>query len=114
MIRRPPKSTRTDTLFPYTTLFRSHARHVRRGVQPVRRAQALHGLGRVVQGRAAGTERARDVFRRQRLQPSRGTVQLRALLVGLGRVELEADRDHGTVERWVPRQYIATSRWICQ
>src|SRR3546814_4214702 len=23
MIRRPPKSTRTDTLFPYTTLFRS-------------------------------------------------------------------------------------------
>src|SRR3546814_7908202 len=28
MIRRPPRSTRTDTLFPYTTLFRS-ARHRR-------------------------------------------------------------------------------------
>src|SRR3546814_1021267 len=28
MIRRPPRSTRTDTLFPYTTLFRS-ARYVR-------------------------------------------------------------------------------------
>src|SRR3546814_17965854 len=26
MIRRPPRSTRTDTLFPYTTLFRSGAR----------------------------------------------------------------------------------------
>src|SRR3546814_21097079 len=26
MIRRPPRSTRTDTLFPYTTLFRSWAR----------------------------------------------------------------------------------------
>src|SRR3546814_9795379 len=26
MIRRPPRSTRTDTLFPYTTLFRSHIR----------------------------------------------------------------------------------------
>src|SRR3546814_11020497 len=26
MIRRPPRSTRTDTLFPYTTLFRSHAK----------------------------------------------------------------------------------------
>src|SRR3546814_19137583 len=25
MIRRPPRSTRTDTLFPYTTLFRSSA-----------------------------------------------------------------------------------------
>src|SRR3546814_2867968 len=24
MTRRPPRSTRTDTLFPYTTLFRSH------------------------------------------------------------------------------------------
>src|SRR3546814_12893022 len=27
MIRRPPRSTRTDTLFPYTTLFRSVAYH---------------------------------------------------------------------------------------
>src|SRR3546814_6579663 len=26
MIRRPPRSTRTDTLFPYTTLFRSHTK----------------------------------------------------------------------------------------
>src|SRR3546814_5121829 len=32
MIRRPPRSTRTDTLFPYTTLFRSaSARHPRLG-----------------------------------------------------------------------------------
>src|SRR3546814_8477855 len=29
MIRRPPRSTRTDTLFPYTTLFRSFIRNVR-------------------------------------------------------------------------------------
>src|SRR3546814_19783348 len=28
MIRRPPRSTRTDTLFPYTTLFRSVARRL--------------------------------------------------------------------------------------
>src|SRR3546814_10177393 len=26
MIRRPPRSTRTDTLFPYTTLFRSYVK----------------------------------------------------------------------------------------
>src|SRR3546814_15314657 len=32
MIRRPPRSTRTDTLFPYTTLVRSHdAQHLSRG-----------------------------------------------------------------------------------
>src|SRR3546814_3018306 len=30
MIRRPPRSTRTDTLFPYTTLFRSPAWRARR------------------------------------------------------------------------------------
>src|SRR3546814_4020360 len=29
MIRRPPRSTRTDTLFPYTTLFRSKPHHRR-------------------------------------------------------------------------------------
>src|SRR3546814_8390909 len=31
MIRRPPRSTRTDTLFPYTTLFRSGHLHAARG-----------------------------------------------------------------------------------
>src|SRR3546814_8938493 len=30
MIRRPPRSTRTDTLFPYTTLFRSSRPAARR------------------------------------------------------------------------------------
>src|SRR3546814_1679460 len=29
MVRRPPRSTRTDTLLPYPTRFRSRARHVR-------------------------------------------------------------------------------------
>src|SRR3546814_2062336 len=39
MIRRPPRSTRTDTLFPYTTLFRSCAaadRRLRRRPPPGR------------------------------------------------------------------------------
>src|SRR3546814_17741549 len=36
MIRRPPRSTRTDTLFPYTTLFRS-ARCPRVGIEKSRR-----------------------------------------------------------------------------
>src|SRR3546814_10833501 len=44
MIRRPPRSTRTDTLFPYTTLFRSSAlvysadRYGNRDVETVVRA----------------------------------------------------------------------------
>src|SRR3546814_3193471 len=36
MTRRPPRSTRTDTLFPYTTLFRSHH-------------PAAHRIGRVLE-----------------------------------------------------------------
>src|SRR3546814_1924503 len=41
MIRRPPRSTRTDTLFPYTTLFRSCAD--RRGADGGARATAGAG-----------------------------------------------------------------------
>src|SRR3546814_6736020 len=32
MIRRPPRSTRTDTLFPYTTLFRSDGWYLRQEI----------------------------------------------------------------------------------
>src|SRR3546814_4578517 len=35
MIRRPPRSTRTDTLFPYTTLFRSGAAGAAAGENPL-------------------------------------------------------------------------------
>src|SRR3546814_2649369 len=42
MIRRPPRSTRTDTLFPYTTLFRSAVIEERRAHGTRRRA--LHRL----------------------------------------------------------------------
>src|SRR3546814_9723963 len=41
MIRRPPRSTRTDTLFPYTTLFRSPQRI------EATLASAFNGDGRV-------------------------------------------------------------------
>src|SRR3546814_2641598 len=36
MIRRPPRSTRTDTLFPYTTLFRSPQQFLLQRIRPVR------------------------------------------------------------------------------
>src|SRR3546814_12900023 len=54
MIRRPPRSTRTDTLFPYTTLFRSarRERDARAGAAP----HALPGeVGRwiILDGRGA-------------------------------------------------------------
>src|SRR3546814_4012804 len=41
MIRRPPRSTRTDTLFPYTTLFRSNREAVSIEEKPIRRNSSL-------------------------------------------------------------------------
>src|SRR3546814_14424987 len=50
MIRRPPRSTRTDTLFPYTTLFRSGGGQVddaeHRGDQRDRGEIAVGGIER--------------------------------------------------------------------
>src|SRR3546814_14762287 len=56
MIRRPPRSTRTDTLFPYTTLFRSHsAQPSLAGIGPDRRLRAVDPL--IVFARAAVAKR---------------------------------------------------------
>src|SRR3546814_15790908 len=61
MIRRPPRSTLTDTLFPYTTLFRSLVIKASIRIEPGRRLchrysprqhrigerqQSIHGIGR--------------------------------------------------------------------
>src|SRR3546814_2908261 len=46
MIRRPPRSTRTDTLFPYTTLFRSR-------VRPPCSREPLRGIGDRIDPRRA-------------------------------------------------------------
>src|SRR3546814_17445678 len=42
MIRRPPRSTRTDTLFPYTTLFRSTLADPGRGAVHIGRIDGDH------------------------------------------------------------------------
>src|SRR3546814_1766993 len=46
MIRRPPRSTRTDTLFPYTTRFRSY----RRELEDLIAARNLGGVVHIVGG----------------------------------------------------------------
>src|SRR3546814_20045740 len=51
MIRRPPRSTRTDTLFPYTTLFRSLIEH---------RRLELHILEKLYQSGVLSGKRGRD------------------------------------------------------
>src|SRR3546814_11013486 len=75
MIRRPPRSTRTDTLFPYTTLFRS----VRRS----RRARAAR-VGRP----AIADRRDRDPRRgRQGVAGWRARRNLCARRTGFGRIQ---------------------------
>src|SRR3546814_3553556 len=54
MIRRPPRSTRTDTLFPYTTLFRS--RVPRPPVLPDEQVQDLRGRFRLGRRRPVRSE----------------------------------------------------------
>src|SRR3546814_7917321 len=66
MIRRPPRSTRTDTLVPYTTLFRSWADQCRTGHQGSRRSLV---------GADLGPQPARqDLCRRHPVGQSRGTL----------------------------------------
>src|SRR3546814_7706262 len=59
MLRRPPRSTRTDTLFPYTTLFRS-CPGPRRNAQPARgarKARQHQPLGDPQQDQRGGEQR---------------------------------------------------------
>src|SRR3546814_1879307 len=80
MLRRPPRSTRTDTLFPYTTLFRSLD-------EDALRIRTRHGMHRIeAQARAA-------------LEPVADAVEVEQLLHQL-RVIVNAvnDLDHGIAE----------------
>src|SRR3546814_6168054 len=58
MIRRPPRSTRTDTLFPHTTLFRSGVPH-----RTDRRSAPLYGIKSTVrQNRRHHFVTSRELF----------------------------------------------------
>src|SRR3546814_19911492 len=56
MIRRPPRSTRTDTLFPYTTLFRSAVGLARNAEPQIARDLAHHAFLESAQGKAQEVE----------------------------------------------------------
>src|SRR3546814_6999662 len=72
-MRRPPISTRTDTLFPYTTLFRSRLRH--------RAGQALPCQAGAASSReGTGGSRMTTTSRRPRLAVVIGTVCFLAFL----------------------------------
>src|SRR3546814_10032605 len=61
MIRRPPRPTRTDTLFPYTTLFRSPRRRDRAGIAGAVAAHPVRGDHHSAGDHRVGADRRRSV-----------------------------------------------------
>src|SRR3546814_3449243 len=79
MIRRPPRSTRTDTLFPYTTLFRSAGDAGRRAELREQRRPAAHLPAR----RGQRGQHAGGIPQPRRLAPGRSeehTSELQSLM----------------------------------
>src|SRR3546814_328574 len=63
MIRRPPRSTRTDTLFPYTTLFRSFSETVKRIQAFVRQQPRFSDVRQTARGSFLGiAEKLQEAF----------------------------------------------------
>src|SRR3546814_11481142 len=92
MIRRPPRSTRTDTLFPYTTLFRSEAcgAHVLDRDDGVGRHQLEAGLDEQLLGEGIADLHGRALLLRVVVELGRGHGgAVDAVAPGLG-----ADVDH--------------------
>src|SRR3546814_15264825 len=76
MIRRPPRSTRTETLFPYTTLFRSRA--AKQEDRKMAGILVIHGLGMNMRGKVK-----QDVFGAMTLPEYDASIRAAAEELGL-------------------------------
>src|SRR3546814_12756786 len=103
MIRRPPRSTRTDTLFPYTTLFRSPNLRRSRLDRKVLKAVVYDHCGAAI---ANPPDEQRST-----IQPSGEAVQ--RLQPILHRAETDAHLSARSEERRVGKECVSTgrSRW---
>src|SRR3546814_19305564 len=106
MIRRPPRSTRTDTLFPYTTLFRS------RGAAPGERSEVRGCNGgpcsipsKGESGLAARLGKAGAIACRVTVAAHGGPLQMPGTVIGKPTIRSE--------ERRVGKECVSTcrSRW---
>src|SRR3546814_11528440 len=89
MLRRPPRSTRTDTLFPYTTLFRSPERQ--HAHQPVPQEAVDFSMDRVakLEARTSG-EKTQDIANAIRVSMQRHCGVFRTLDLlneGVGQID---------------------------
>src|SRR3546814_5504262 len=107
MIRRPPRSTRTDTLFPYTTLFRSRTfaesgraafqsdRSIVGGIKPIkRRRNGEASSGRRTRSKLDGLSvlRALRAHARLHVRHGRPYPHLRPCRTDQGGIRPERDR----------------------
>src|SRR3546814_169830 len=105
MIRRPPRSTRTDTLFPYTTLFRSRRDaegHGDAGNAPG--ARALRQMG----DRALDSEAVQRVRQRATIDAREPFDNLSRCNHGTGLLSLPAEPGHVLIT--VPRLWIQSMK----
>src|SRR3546814_9901603 len=99
MIRRPPRSTRTDTLFPYTTLFRSGVGKLRNVIlnQWIGPSQKREGKGTTERKHGVVDVAIFDTRKIRTGHPTEGSVAIglrtKLLRVDLRRV-IRADRDN--------------------
>src|SRR3546814_1690829 len=90
MIRQPPRYTRTDTLFPYTTLFRSrHAQHAEADAQvdqPRQRARHRAGGGQPQRDALGRVHFAKGIEHQAAIVPAHAPARVRAISSSMPRV----------------------------
>src|SRR3546814_15871710 len=109
MIRRPPRSTRTDTLFPYTTLFRSiPARVGRKKITPklYNNSGLATSIGKLI-FRKVNPNLALHVVRKVSLSPKTG----RAKALSTRGTRTRIDPEKNTVAFDTIRQTTRANAW---
>src|SRR3546814_19775718 len=122
MIRRPPRSTRTDTLLPYTTLFRSlqplDLLHARGDVAVVLAfLDAIETLRPAMLEQHADRRRAFGQVVRQAPHAAKGVVDEHRMIPGIEQHDAITDRVQGGMqrseERRVGKECVSTCRSRC-
>src|SRR3546814_4131148 len=100
MIRRPPRSTRTDTLFPYTTLFRSASRQPKIDRMTTLTQQNQARISAVAQARSdlEGFADSLSQMVEDGTLRSTPTVSDESVLTATARAGLQADSFAATIE----------------
>src|SRR3546814_228140 len=110
MIGRPPRSTRTDTRFPYTTLFRSLAEALHAPTLLVDADQLRARRGLADRGRQLGHLRPGGEVALEQDHAGAGVVLQPVALLGIQFGAGDADHEHGCWTSGMTNRIVAQSR----